>query len=120
MCLKRKTKTQRLNEKSVWTVKDLKYMMDNHPESFPKINPQTRDRGRNERYNNISFYDSIKQMVESLQVGDMFLNAVGTSCFIIELTNEYISYGFDRYSIFTKITKMDMYDLVKMGLIKFY
>jgi len=118
MCFKRKSKSQRLNEKSKWSVDDLKYMLDNHPDSFPRVDSQTRDNGRNERYKTIPSYDTTKRVVESLNVGDSFVNAAGTRCFIIDLSNEYISYGFDRYSTHTRITKMDMYDFIKMGLVK--
>lgn len=118
MCFKRKTKSQRLNEKSKWSVDDLMYMVNNHPESFPKVDPKTRDSGRNDRYKSISSSDNIKRRVESLRVGDVFINATGTKCYVLEVTDGYISYGFDRYSINTKITKMDMYDLIKMGLVK--
>jgi hypothetical protein len=118
MCFRKKNKSQRLNEKSKWSVDDLIYMVNKHPESFSRVDSITVDSGRIDRYKSIPSSDDIKRRVESLRVGDVFINAVGTKCYVIEVNDGYLSYGFDRHSIDTKITKMDLYDAIKMRMIR--
>jgi hypothetical protein len=70
---------------------------------------------RIDRYNALPLYDPIKFKVEKLDVGaKIYFHSIQKS--IIKISSEYVSFG-TNLNVEKEITKMDFYDIVKMGFI---
>jgi|688.fasta_scaffold468247_1 hypothetical protein len=71
---------------------------------------------RIDKYNDIPLYDPIKFKVEKLDVGaKIYFHSIQKS--IIKISSGYVSFGTNLSIVEKEITKMDFYDIVKMGFI---
>lgn len=114
MCFLKNKKTKKIMSKDSITVSELKHLIKNKPEMFPKDNrTQEQKLETDKAYFDSQPNDEYKRKIIGLKVGDIVINAAGARWIVKEITSYEIVFYFENTNEFaTRYTKWSFYKVL--------